>query len=205
MGLRTGRFNISGAVTGNLSSGDPEAVAALDAVANACEASVSIDGVPAHCTEQSNSPVVLSASGEEVIIEFDIDCREPAAPDPMPEQPADVPTGGPPNPQQHTHPRGPANAGPLPNSGTLRNGASPLRAPPRRRRRRLPAHRRPGRGRNPGPASVHGFLERIPPVWEQLPAKSGPPSPTRRGLRDMPPRGDGLRVASRLSCPYGAR
>ena len=91
--LRTGRFNISGAVTENLSSGDPEAFAALDAVANACEASVSIDGVPAHCTEQSNSPVVLSASGEEVIIEFDIDCREPAAPDPMPEQPAEDDTG----------------------------------------------------------------------------------------------------------------
>ena len=62
-------------------------------MANACEASVSIDGVPAHCTVQSNSPVDLSASGERVVIEFDIDCGPPAAPDPMPEQPAEDDTG----------------------------------------------------------------------------------------------------------------
>ena len=62
-------------------------------MANACEASVSINGVPAHCTVQSNSPVDLSASGERVVIEFDIDCGPPAAPDPMPEQPAEDDTG----------------------------------------------------------------------------------------------------------------
>ena len=62
-------------------------------MANACEANVPINGVPAHCTVQPNSPVDLSASGERVVIEFDIDCRPPAAPDPMPEQPAEDDTG----------------------------------------------------------------------------------------------------------------
>ena len=89
--LRTGAFNISGAITGNHDSGDPELVTALDAEGNACEASVSIKGVPAHCTVQSNSPINLSTSGERAIIGFDIDCRapEPPAPDPEPEAPAD--------------------------------------------------------------------------------------------------------------------
>ncbi len=91
--LRTGSFNISGALTENFTSGDPKHVAALDKNGDACEASVSIKGVPAHCTVQSNSPVDLSASGEEVIIEFDIDCRPPAASEPMPEQPAEGDTG----------------------------------------------------------------------------------------------------------------
>ncbi|MDE0669018.1 MAG: hypothetical protein OXI48_08330 [bacterium] len=42
-------------------SGDPAEVAALDGMANACEASVTIKGQPAHCTVQSNLPVDLSA------------------------------------------------------------------------------------------------------------------------------------------------
>ncbi len=84
--LRTGAFNISGALTGNHDSGDPMPVAALDAEGNACEASVSIRGVPAHCTVQSNSPANLATSGERVIIGFDVDCR---APEPEPEAPAD--------------------------------------------------------------------------------------------------------------------
>lgn len=42
-------------------SGDPAEVAAVDGMANACEAGVSIDGVLAHCTVQPNSPVDLSA------------------------------------------------------------------------------------------------------------------------------------------------
>ncbi|MCY3661262.1 MAG: hypothetical protein OXH28_00380 [bacterium] len=83
--LRTGAFNISGAITGNHDSGDPELVTALDAEGNACEASVSIKGVPAHCTVQSNSPINLSTSGERAIIGFDIDCRPPAMPEPDPE------------------------------------------------------------------------------------------------------------------------
>ncbi|MYJ12720.1 MAG: hypothetical protein F4078_00005 [Acidimicrobiia bacterium] len=63
-------------------------------------------------------------------------------------------------------------------------------------RRRRPHGRRHGRH---GPASVSGLVERRP-------AGSGcPPSPARRALRDMPPPGGGLRVASRLPCPYGAR
>ncbi len=60
---------------------------------NACEASVSISGVPAHCTVQSNSPMNLATSGEQVRIDFDIDCRPPAAPEPMPEHPAEDDTG----------------------------------------------------------------------------------------------------------------
>ncbi len=80
--LRTGAFNISGALTGNHDSGDPMAVAALDAKGNACEASVSISGVPAHCTVQSNSPANLATSDTRVIIGFDVDCR---APEPEPE------------------------------------------------------------------------------------------------------------------------
>ena len=86
--LRTGAFNISGAITGNFNSGDPESVTALDAKGNACEASVSIKGVPGHCTVQSNSPANLATSGEQVIIGFDIDCRPPAAPEPPAEEPA---------------------------------------------------------------------------------------------------------------------
>ena len=83
--LRTGAFNISGAITGNHDSGDPEKVTALDAMGNACEASVSVKGVPAHCTVQSNSPANLATSDTRVIIGFDIDCRPPAAPESDPE------------------------------------------------------------------------------------------------------------------------
>ena len=87
--LRTGAFNITGALTGMANSGDAKMVAALDSEGNACEASVSISGVPAHCTAASNSPQNLAISGDQVIIGFDIDCTEPepAAPAPEPEAP----------------------------------------------------------------------------------------------------------------------
>ena len=89
--LRTGAFNISGAITGDHDSADPETIAAFDAMGNACEASVSITGVPAHCTVQHNSPVNLATSGEQVILDFNIDCRAPAAP---PEDTGDMGDGG---------------------------------------------------------------------------------------------------------------
>ena len=93
--LRTGSFNITGAL--DLSEGrapaDGKLAHALDASGDACEATVSVSGVPAHCSVSHNSPASLATGDDSVRIDVDIDCTEPAAPDPMPEQPAEDDTG----------------------------------------------------------------------------------------------------------------
>ena len=81
------RSNLRRLVTGAINDTDPvdseQAVAghALDTAGNACHASVSVSGAPAHCTVQSNSPVNLAESDNElVVIEFTIDCSAPVEP-----------------------------------------------------------------------------------------------------------------------------
>ena len=74
--LRKGRFNVSAAIGDSTSDGTK--AYALDEKAVACEAAVTVSGVPAGCTVQHNSPVDLVSAGDSVIIEFIIDCRSAA-------------------------------------------------------------------------------------------------------------------------------
>ena len=75
--LRTGRFNVSAGIGDNTAEGTK--AYALNAEAVACEAAVTVSGVPAGCSVEHNSPVDLVDAGESVIIEFTIDCTSPAA------------------------------------------------------------------------------------------------------------------------------
>lgn len=75
--LRTGRFNVSAAIGDH--SVDGTKAYALDGNAVACEAAVTVSGVPAGCSVEHNSPVDLVSAGDNVIIEFTIDCRPGAA------------------------------------------------------------------------------------------------------------------------------
>lgn len=75
--LRTGRFNVSAGI-GDLSA-DGTKAGALNSKAEACEAAVSVSGVPAGCSVEHNSPVNLVSAGDTVIIEFTIDCASAAA------------------------------------------------------------------------------------------------------------------------------
>ena len=77
--LRTGRYNVSAGI-GDLSA-DGTKAGALNSKAEACEAAVSVSGVPAGCTVKHNSPVNLVSSGDTVIIEFTIDCTAGAGGD----------------------------------------------------------------------------------------------------------------------------
>ena len=74
--LRTGRFNVSAGIGDNTAEGTK--AYALDAEAVACEAAVTVSGVPAGCSVEHNSPVDLVDAGESVIIEFTIDCTSAA-------------------------------------------------------------------------------------------------------------------------------
>ncbi len=74
--LRTGRFNVSAAI-GDFTTDGTKAYA-LDEAAVACEAAVTVSGVPAGCSVEHNSPVDLVSAGDTVIIEFTIDCTSPA-------------------------------------------------------------------------------------------------------------------------------
>ena len=75
--LRTGRFNVSAAIGDHKDDGTK--AYALDEKAEACEAAVTVSGVPAGCSVEHNSPVDLVTAGDSVIIEFTIDCTSPAA------------------------------------------------------------------------------------------------------------------------------
>lgn len=75
--LRTGRFNVSAGIGDH--SVDGTKAGALNSKAEACEAAVSVSGVPAGCTVKHNSPVNLVSAGDTVIIEFTIDCTSAAA------------------------------------------------------------------------------------------------------------------------------
>ena len=77
--LRPGRFNVSAAIGDHTADGTKSY--ALDENAVACEAAVTVSGVPAGCSVEHNSPVDLVSAGERVIIEFTIDCTSPAAGD----------------------------------------------------------------------------------------------------------------------------
>ena len=74
--LRTGRFNVSAAI-GDYTTDGTKAYA-LDDKAVACEAAVTVSGVPAGCSVEHNSPVDLVSAGDTVIIEFTIDCTSGA-------------------------------------------------------------------------------------------------------------------------------
>ena len=86
--LRTGRFNISAAIP-DATAEDGRAATALNTKGEACEATIAVSGVPAHCSVSSNSPASLASDSGSVIIEVTIDCSEPVAPEPMPEEPMD--------------------------------------------------------------------------------------------------------------------
>lgn len=75
--LRTGRFNVSAGIGDH--SVDGTKAGALNEKAEACEAAVSVSGVPAGCSVEHNSPVNLVSAGDSVIIEFTIDCTSAAA------------------------------------------------------------------------------------------------------------------------------
>ena len=86
--LRTGRFNVSEALPDGTAA-DGVAATALDAAGDACEATVSVTGVPGHCSVSHNSPASLATADGTVIIEVTVDCSPPPAPEPMPEEPMD--------------------------------------------------------------------------------------------------------------------
>ncbi len=75
--LRTGRFNVSAAIGDN--SVDGTKAYALSEKAEACEAAVTVSGVPKECSVEHNSPVALVTAGDSAIIEFTIDCTPGAA------------------------------------------------------------------------------------------------------------------------------
>ena len=85
--LRTGDFNITGAINDLSPAGVP--AFALDKDGEACSASVSMSGAPASCTVASNSPANLATSDDDVIIGFQVDCREPVAPEPVAPEPTE--------------------------------------------------------------------------------------------------------------------
>ncbi len=86
--LRTGRFNISEALPDGSAADGTEATA-LNEKGEACEATVSVSGVPAHCSVSHNSPASLASASGSVIIEVTVDCSAPAAPEPPVEEPMD--------------------------------------------------------------------------------------------------------------------
>ena len=75
--LREGRFNVSGGIGDNTAGGTK--AYALNEKAEACEAAVTVSGVPSGCSVVHNSPVDLVSAGDSVIIEFTIDCASPVA------------------------------------------------------------------------------------------------------------------------------
>lgn len=75
--LRTGRFNVSAGIGDHTADGTK--AGALNEEAEACEAAVTVSGVPAGCSVEHNSPVNLVSAGDRVIIEFTIDCTSAAA------------------------------------------------------------------------------------------------------------------------------
>ncbi|MDE0652122.1 MAG: hypothetical protein OXI26_00515 [bacterium] len=86
--LRTGRFNVSEALPdGTADNG--VAATALNAKGEACEATIAVSGVPAHCSVSSNSPASLASDSGSVIIEVTVDCSPPPAPEPPAEEPMD--------------------------------------------------------------------------------------------------------------------
>ena len=91
--LRTGRFNISEALPDGTAN-DGTAATALNDKGRACEATVSVSGVPANCSVSSNSPASLATTEDSVIIEVTIDCTPPPTPEPpAPEPAAEAATG----------------------------------------------------------------------------------------------------------------
>ena len=74
--LRTGRYNVSAAIGDNTADGTK--AYALDENAVACEAAVTVSGVPGGCSVEHNSPIDLVSAGESAIIEFTIDCTPQA-------------------------------------------------------------------------------------------------------------------------------
>ena len=90
--LRTGRFNVSAALPDG-SADDGKEATALDGKGKACEATVSVSGVPAHCSVSHNSPASLASASDSVIIEVTVDCSEPVAPEPPADDGADMDDG----------------------------------------------------------------------------------------------------------------
>ena len=86
--LRTGIFNISEAI-GADPAADGVRAHALNADGDACEATVSVSGVPASCSISHNSPASLATDGDSVRIDVTIDCSAPAASEPPAEEPMD--------------------------------------------------------------------------------------------------------------------
>ena len=70
--LRTGRFNVSAGIGDHTADGTK--AGALNEEAEACEAAVTVSGVPAGCSVEHNSPVDLVSADDSAIIEFTIDC-----------------------------------------------------------------------------------------------------------------------------------
>ena len=83
--LRTGRFNISEAISAEATAADGQSATALNNKGEACEATIAVSGVPAHCSVSSNSPASLASASGSVIIEVTVDCSPPPAPEPEPE------------------------------------------------------------------------------------------------------------------------
>ncbi len=79
--LRTGRFNISGALPDG-SAEDGTSATALDNEGNACEATIAVSDVPSHCSISHNSPASLATDDDSVILEVTIDCSAPEPPAP---------------------------------------------------------------------------------------------------------------------------
>lgn len=75
--LRLGRYNVSAGIGDNTAEGTK--ASALNEDAEACQASVTVSGVPAGCSVKHNSPVDLVGADDPVIVEFTIDCTSSAA------------------------------------------------------------------------------------------------------------------------------
>ena len=87
VGLRTGRYNVSAALPDSNAVG--KTVHGLADAGGACEATLTVSGVPASCSISHNSPASLAAAGGSVILEVEIDCSPPPAPEPPAEEPMD--------------------------------------------------------------------------------------------------------------------
>ena len=82
--LRTGRFNVTAALAEDPTDSDAANGVIRHALApdgNACEATVSVSGVPAGCSTDGASASLASAS-DTVILEVTVDCSVPVAPEP---------------------------------------------------------------------------------------------------------------------------
>ncbi len=86
--LRTGRFNVSAGLPDGTAE-DGVAATALNNKGEACEATLSVSGVPEHCSVSHNSPVSLASADGSVIIEVTVDCSAPE-PEPVAPEPEDT-------------------------------------------------------------------------------------------------------------------